>query len=199
MIHEAVVSRCCIYSAVIFIQCDPSFSGSYQGQKHRTRRSANPPASRSLISRLISAGSSGTPPYMSEQDDILAANAAYYEAFASADFGKMSHIWANDEVTCVHPGWPVLIGRPAILESYRNIFSNPNQDRIEPHNAIAMVRGDEGRVICVELIGGNTLALAATNWFRRVDGAWRMIHHQASPIAAAVGVAAPQPHGRRLN
>jgi len=28
---------------------------------------------------------------MSEQDDILAANAAYYEAFASADFGKMSH------------------------------------------------------------------------------------------------------------
>ena len=41
---------------------------------------------------------------MSEQDDILAANAAYYEAFASADFGKMSHIWADDEVTCVHPG-----------------------------------------------------------------------------------------------
>ena len=103
---------------------------------------------------------------MSEQDDILAANAAYYEAFASADFGKMSHIWADDEVTCVHPGWPVLIGRPAILKSYRNILSNPNQDRIEPHNAIAMVRGDEGRVICVELIGGNALALAATNWFR---------------------------------
>jgi hypothetical protein len=81
------------------------------------------------------------------------------------------------------------------LESYRNILSNPNQDRIEPHNAMAMVRGDEGRVICVELIGGNALALAATNWFRRVDGAWRMIHHQASPIAAAVGVAAPQPQG----
>jgi hypothetical protein len=40
--------------------------------------------------------------YMSQQDDILAANAAYYEAFASADFGKMSHIWADDEVTCVH-------------------------------------------------------------------------------------------------
>jgi hypothetical protein len=59
---------------------------------------------------LISAGSSGTPVYKSEQDDILAANAAYYEAFASADFGKMSHIWADDEVTCVHRGWPVLIG-----------------------------------------------------------------------------------------
>ena len=136
---------------------------------------------------------------MSQQDDILAANAAYYEAFASADFGKMRHIWADDEVTCVHPGWPVLIGRSAILKSYRNILGNPNQDRIEPHNAMAIVRGDEGRVICVELIGGNALALAATNWFRRVDGAWRMIHHQASPIAGAVGVTAPQPQGRRLN
>jgi hypothetical protein len=26
-----------------------------------------------------------------------------------------------------------------------------------------------------------------------------MIHHQASPIAGAVGVTAPQPQGRRLN
>ena len=136
---------------------------------------------------------------MNEQDDILAANATYYQAFASADFGKMSHVWADDEVTCVHPGWPVLIGRPAILESYRNIFGNPNQERIEPHNAMAMVRGDEGRVICIELIDGNDLALVATNWFRRFDGAWRMIHHQASSIATAAGVAAPQPQGRRLN
>ena len=27
------------------------------------------------------------------------------------------------------------------------------------------------------------MALAVTNWFRRVDGTWRMIHHQASPIS----------------
>ena len=139
---------------------------------------------------------------MSEQDDILAANAAYYEAFASADFGHMSRIWADDDVTCVHPGWPVLVGRPAILESYRNILGNPNQDHIEPHSAMAMVHGDEARVICVELVGGTDFALAATNWFRRVDGAWRMIHHQASPIAAAVEQAVPPPApapGRRLN
>ena len=105
---------------------------------------------------------------MSEQDDILAANAAYYEAFASADAEKMSRIWADQDVTCVHPGWPALVGRPAILQSYRNIFGNPNQERVEPHNAMAMVFGDEGRVICIELIG-DAHALAATNWFRRVS------------------------------
>ncbi|MGD0023987.1 MAG: nuclear transport factor 2 family protein [Xanthobacteraceae bacterium] len=148
---------------------------------------------------MISAGNSGTSPGMSEEDDILAANAAYYHAFRNADFAQMSRIWAEDDVSCVHPGWPVLIGRRAILESYRNILGNPNRDRIEPRNARAMVYGDEGRVICVEWIGGTAFALAATNWFRRIDGAWRMIHHQASPIAAAVEEAAPQPAGRRLN
>src|SRR5882672_11023700 len=45
----------------------------------------------------------------------------------------------------------------------------------------ANVAGDEGRVLCVEMVEG--AALAATNWYRRVEGAWRMIHHQASPIA----------------
>jgi ketosteroid isomerase-like protein len=149
--------------------------------------------------RLISAGNSGTSSQMTEQDDLLAANAAYYDAFASADFGKMSRIWADDDVTCVHPGWPALIGRPEILESYRGILGNPNQDRVEAHNAVAMVRGDEGRVICIELVRGSAFALAATNWFRRVDGAWRMIHHQASPIAAAVEETTRPTPGQRLN
>ena len=133
---------------------------------------------------------------MSDQEDILAANAAYYEAFASADFEKMSRIWADQDVTCVHPGWLALVGRPAILKSYRNIFTNPNRQRIEPHNAMAMVLGDEGRVICIELIGGTAHALAATNWFRRVKGTWRMIHHQASPIVLRAVETIPQPSAR---
>lgn len=135
---------------------------------------------------------------MSEQHDILAANTAYYEAFASADAEKMSRIWADQDVTCVHPGWPALVGRPAILQSYRNIFGNPNQERVEPHNAMAMVFGDEGRVICIELIG-NAHALAATNWFRRVTGVWRMIHHQASLISMTASMTVPKPSAQRLN
>jgi hypothetical protein len=45
------------------------------------------------------------------------------------------------------------------------------------------VRGDEGRVICIELVGGSSFALAATNWFSCIDDTWRLIHHQASPTA----------------
>ena len=134
---------------------------------------------------------------MSDEDAILAANAAYYRAFTTADFAAMSRIWADDDVSCIHPGWPVLIGREAILESYREILRNPNQERIDLRNETVLTAGDEARVICVEFVGG--AALAATNLFKRIDGEWRMTHHQASPIAALVEEAVSQPPSRRLN
>jgi ketosteroid isomerase-like protein len=134
---------------------------------------------------------------MSDEAEIVAANAAYYRAFTGADFTAMSRIWADDGVSCIHPGWPVLLGRQAILESYRQILRNPDQERIEPRNETVMVAGEEARVFCVEFVGG--AALAATNIFRRVDGAWQMTHHQASPIAALVEEVASQPSSRRLN
>jgi hypothetical protein len=49
------------------------------------------------------------------------------------------------------------------------------------------------------LIGGAAHALAATNWFRRVRGVWRMIHHQASPIAVTTGEIVSKPSAQRLN
>jgi ketosteroid isomerase-like protein len=134
---------------------------------------------------------------MTDEDAILAANAAYYRAFETADFPAMSRIWAEDNVSCIHPGWPVLIGRPAILDSYREILRNPDQERIEPRNESVMLSGDEARVFCVEFVGG--AALAATNIFRRADDGWRIVHHQASPIAALVEEVVSQPSSRRLN
>ncbi len=134
---------------------------------------------------------------MSDDTAILAANAAYYGAFAAADIAAMSRVWADDNVSCIHPGWPALVGRPAILDSYREILRNPDQERIDPRNEMVLASGDEARVICVEFVAG--AALAATNMFKRIDGEWRMIHHQASPIAALVEEAVSQPSSRRLN
>jgi ketosteroid isomerase-like protein len=134
---------------------------------------------------------------MSDDEDILAANAAYYRAFTDGDFAAMSRIWADDNVSCIHPGWPVIIGRQEILESYSEILRNPDQERIDPRNETVLAAGDDARVICVEFVGG--AALAATNLFRRTGGVWRMTHHQASPIAALVEEAMSQPPSRRLN
>ena len=114
---------------------------------------------------------------------ILTANAAYYRAFATGDVTTMTRVWADDGVSCVHPGWPPLVGRDDVIESYRGILTNQNRVRITHQDDVAIVTGDEGRVLCIEIVEG--AALAATNVYRRVDGEWRMVHHQASPIALA--------------
>jgi len=135
---------------------------------------------------------------MSDEDAILAANAAYYRAFSAGDVAAMSRIWADDDVSCVHPGWTPLVGRPAVIESYRSILTSPTRVRIAHRNDAAIVTGGEGRVLCIEIVE-NTALLAATNVYRRVDGAWRMVHHQASPIAMPVEESEPPRRGQRLN
>jgi hypothetical protein len=104
---------------------------------------------------------------MSDDDAILAANAAYYRAFSAGDFASMSRIWADDDLSCVHPGWMPLVGREPVIESYRAILTGPNRVRIACRDDTAIVTGDEGRVVCIEIVAGSAL-LAATNIYRRV-------------------------------
>ncbi len=134
---------------------------------------------------------------MTETDAVLAANAAYYRAFEAGDLAEMSAIWAPEDVSCIHPGWPVLIGRRVILESYFGIFANPNQDRLQHRNETVLISGGEARVLCIEIVGD--VRLAATNLFRLIDGVWRMIHHQASLIGVPAEETRPPPDARQLN
>lgn len=137
---------------------------------------------------------------MTDEDAVLAANAAYYDAFAHGDVGAMNRVWADDAVSCIHPGWPVLVGRQVVLDSYRNILRNPDRERITHRDHTVLVAGREARVLCVEVIAGTGVALAATNGFRRIDGTWRLIHHHASPIASLFNeVPDSPPPSRRLN
>ncbi len=112
---------------------------------------------------------------------LLAANAAYYQAFAARDEEAMTSLWAEEDVSCVHPGWPPLLGRRAVLSSYVEIFRNPHQEQISHHGETCMLSKTEGRVICIESVGDATLV--ATNWFRFCDGRFLLVHHQAGPLA----------------
>lgn len=118
---------------------------------------------------------------MMERDALLAANAAYYRAFRMGDFPAMRALWAEEGVACIHPGWPALEGREAVLESYRRILANPGQEPVVASAESVLVTGDVARVLCIETVAGATLA--ATNFFVRVGEVWRMVHHQASPVA----------------
>lgn len=119
---------------------------------------------------------------MTEEEAILAANAAYYRAFRMGDDALMGRVWHDGAITCVHPGWPPIHGRAAVLASYRGIMSNPNQPEVACQDEQVIVTSDVARVICVEAVAG--VRLVATNLFLRSGETWRMIHHQASLLTA---------------
>ena len=114
---------------------------------------------------------------------VLFANDAFYLTFQTGDFDAMEAVWsARDEISCIHPGWPPLLGREAVMQSWRAILGNPQQQAVTAHAAVAELHGETAIVICYETVGRFTLA--ATNVFVREDGAWKLVHHQSGETQA---------------
>lgn len=129
------------------------------------------------------------PTPMSDADAVLGANLEFYRAFGRGDYAAMDAIWARRAaVLCLHPGWTAIEGREAVMESWRRVLSDPDF-RITCHDERAHLYGDIAIVLCEEELSGGVLA--ATNVFIREDGAWRMIHHQASAVIPTYHIAAP--------
>jgi hypothetical protein len=126
--------------------------------------------------------------------DVLEANAAFYRAFSAHDPGAMEAVWARHApVACVHPGWDALDGRDEVLRSWRAILGSPEAPQIRCTGAQARVLGEVAWVVCHEELPG--ARLVATNLFVREDAAWRMVHHQASPMASGQSRSARRPPG----
>jgi ketosteroid isomerase-like protein len=120
---------------------------------------------------------------MTDSDAVLAANLEFYRAFGARDVEAMERLWARQApVACIHPGWPPLAEREAIIESWRGILANPEAPRIACFDERVLIYGDTALVICEEELAGGTLI--ASNFFVREDGAWRIAHHQAGQLVA---------------
>ena len=119
---------------------------------------------------------------MADTDALLAANTAFYTAFNAHDLEVMASLWSEGDATsCIHPGWPALFGREAVLNSWRDIFAAGTTLTVTCHHPRAWVSSDGGLVVCYEATGDQLLA--ATNLFRREAGVLRLHHHQAGPCA----------------
>ena len=115
---------------------------------------------------------------------LLFANETFYRAFAERDVTLMGAVWSEQEpVTCLHPGWPPVEGRDAVLQSWHAILTGPASPDIECLTARAGIHRDMGLVICYERIGQDYLI--ATNIFIRSGEGWLLVHHQSG--------AAPEP------
>jgi ketosteroid isomerase-like protein len=120
---------------------------------------------------------------MTDSDAVLAANLEFYRAFATRDLEAMDALWARRApVACIHPGWPVLADRDAVMQSWHNILAHPEAPRIVCYDERVLLYGDTALVVCEEEIEGGTLI--ASNLFVREDGGWRIAHHQAGQLAA---------------
>jgi hypothetical protein len=118
---------------------------------------------------------------MTDHDAVLAANLEFYRAFSARDVAGMEALWARDvPVACLHPGWAALTDRGAIIASWEAILRNPDAPRITCFDERAFLYGDTALVLCEEELAGGTLA--ASNFFVRESGAWRIAHHQAGQI-----------------
>lgn len=115
-------------------------------------------------------------------DELLAANAAFYAAFNAKDAAAMDAIWSvRADASCIHPGWNLLSGRDLVMESWRAILGNPDQPKIVAAvTTFLLGAGDIAAVLVRELVAGNPLL--ATNVFVREDGCWRLLHHQSGPV-----------------
>ena len=107
------------------------------------------------------------------------ANEAFYLAFETKDLKAMSHIWCeHGDPVCLHPGWPTLIGREAILESWRGILTNPPQSQVSFFDArVSLINDESAAVVCYEKTDDQIMV--ATNVFRVEGGRPRMYIHQA--------------------
>jgi hypothetical protein len=127
---------------------------------------------------------------MTDRDAVLAANLEFYRAFTVRDLVAMETLWARQTpVACIHPGWPALCDRDAVMESWQRILSNPEAPRIACFNEQVLLYGDTALVICEEELDGGTLI--ASNFFVREETGWRIAHHQAGQLIAR------QPQTRR--
>ncbi len=113
---------------------------------------------------------------------VLFANEAFYYIFSQRDFAAMERLWAQDwPVLCIHPGWPALTEREAIIESWRRILQNPNTPAISPHYAKVLRYGKLATVVCYEEIQGRLLL--ASNSFVIERNEICIVQHHASHCA----------------
>lgn len=117
-------------------------------------------------------------------DDI---EAAFYEALQNADIEKLMACWADeDDVFCVHPGGPRLVGSGAVRAAFEAMFSNGNiqarPERIRKVESLgSAVHNVLERVGVMTAEGPREAWVIATNVYHKTAQGWRMVAHHASP------------------
>ena len=124
---------------------------------------------------------------MASPDDV---EAQFYEALREADIDKLMALWADDdEVFCVHPGGPRVVGPRAIRVTFEAMFANgrihAHPERVRRlHTLDSAVHNLVERIELLTPEGQRVGYVVATNVYLKTAQGWRMVAHHASPGTA---------------
>ena len=112
---------------------------------------------------------------------------AFYDALNRADLDALMALWADDdEIVCVHPGGPRLVGSAAIRAAFEAIFGNGTVNaqpekvrRLQTHDCSVHSVLEHIRLMTPE--GPQSAWVVATNVYLKTAQGWRLASHHASP------------------
>jgi ketosteroid isomerase-like protein len=121
---------------------------------------------------------------MSSPEDT---EAQFYEALQQADIDRLMSVWADDdEIACIHPGGPRVIGAAAIRASFEAIFANGSipvvPEQVHRLQALGSAVHHLAERISIQTSEGpRTAWVLATNVYLKTAQGWRLVLHHASP------------------
>jgi ketosteroid isomerase-like protein len=127
-------------------------------------------------------------PSIGSADDV---EVEFYEALQRGDIDRLMTLWSDDdEISCVHPGGPRLVGAVAIRSAFDAMFAHGVIDarpekvrRLETHSTAVHSVLERIRVMGS---GGERFAwVVATNVYFKGAQGWRLVAHHASPGTAS--------------
>ncbi len=133
------------------------------------------------------------PPSAAKTAALLASpddtEAQFYEALQHADLDHLMALWADDEeVACVHPGGPRLVGVAAIRAAFEAVFQR-GAVHVHPERVRRLQSGDCAIHHVLERVQlptedtthPPTAWVIATNVYLKTTLGWRLVLHHASP------------------
>ena len=125
------------------------------------------------------------PPPLGDTPDSIEQR--FYDALQRGDIEALMAVWSDDDdICCVHPGGPRLIGHGPIRTAFEAIFGNGVVDasarkvrRLQSHVCAVHSVLEQVRVKTAE--GPQSAWVIATNVYLQGTLGWRMVAHHASP------------------
>jgi ketosteroid isomerase-like protein len=137
-----------------------------------------------MVAPIMTASKSSEVSSLASPDEI---EHQFYEALRHGDIERLMAVWSDEEeVTCVHPGGPRLVGVAAIRSAFDAIFNNgvinvhPEKIR-RVSTTLCAVHSVLERIQVITPEGPHIAWVMTTNVYIKGIYGWRLVVHHASP------------------